>query len=108
MQNPSKEEKDENPSLLTALQLHYARLYIHGEILQIHRTWKRQGQSGYRGKKKKIKMNYLTAFIFLEDLTVGWGIKWSPHCKQEIQGIACEFVMLGIKAMCASKQGFTA
>lgn len=36
--------------LLTTLQLHYARLHIHGEILQIHRTGERQSQSENRIK----------------------------------------------------------
>lgn len=59
MQNPAK--KDGNPGLLTAFQLHDTRLYIHGEILQIHRTRKSQGQS--KLEKKKIRMNYRIPFF---------------------------------------------
>jgi len=50
--------------LLTTLQLHYARLNIHGEILQIHWTRQRQCQSKNRMEKSIDFINRIHTFCF--------------------------------------------
>lgn len=50
--------------LLTTLQLHYARLNIHGEILQIHRTRQRQCQSKHLMGKSIDFINHTHTFWF--------------------------------------------